>query len=197
VCKWIHALTLMLALSAAFPSAASTISISGANDPFTPPPAVVTPITGADGPLAPAADYTLPYRADGIFDFSAIDLGVGITLRFDSQMHNVKLLSLGDILIVGVIDATGSDLALETPGQVLITGSISANTLSLMANTLSMSGAITITAPPDVVLPGSGLTPHGPGIISLAVPEPATPWLVVTLLPISILLGRKRTSHGC
>lgn len=197
MCKWIHALTLMLALSAAFPSAASTISISGANDPFTPPPAVVTPITGADGPLAPAADYTLPYRADGIFDFSAIDLGVGITLRFDSQMHNVKLLSLGDILIAGVIEATGIDLALETPGQVLITGSISANTLSLMANTLSMSGAIAITAPPDVVLPGSGLTPHGPGIISLAVPEPATPWLVVTLLPILILLGRKRTSHGC
>jgi len=197
VCKWIHALTLMLALSAAFPSAASTISISGANDPFTPPPAVVTPITGADGPLAPAADYTLPYRADGIFDFSAIDLGAGITLRFDSQMHNVKLLSLGDILIAGVIDATGIDLALETPGQVLITGSISANTLSLMANTLSMSGAITITAPPDIVLPGSGLTPHGPSIISLAVSEPATPWLVVTLLPILILLGRKRTSHGC
>lgn len=196
MCKWIHALTLMLALSAAFPAGASTLGIEG-HDPFVPPPAVVTPITGVDGPLVPAADYTLPYRADGIFDFSAIDLGVGITLRFDSQTHNVKLLSLGDILIAGVIDATGSDLALETPGQVLITGSISANTLSLMANTLSMSGTITITAPPDVVLPGSGLTPHGPGIISLAVPEPATPWLVVTLLPISILLGRKRTSHGC
>ncbi len=196
MCKWIHALTLMLALSAAFPSAASTISIAGANGPFASLPAVVTSITGADGPLAPAADYALPYRAAGIFDFSAIDLGTGITLRFDSQMQRVKLFSLGNIMIAGVIDATGIDLALETPGQVLITGSISADTFSLMANTLSMFGSITITALPDLVLPGSGLTPHGPGTISLALPEPATPWLIVALLPMLALLGRKRALHG-
>ena len=193
--KWIHALTPMLVLSAAFPSAASTLSIAGANDPFAPLPAAVTPITGV--PLAPAADYTLPYRADGIFDSSAIDLGAGITLRFDAQMQNVRLLSLGDILIAGMIDASGINLALETPGRIVVTGSISADTLSLMANTLSMFGSITITAPPDIVLPGSGLTPHGPGTISLALPEPATPWLVVALLPMLMLFGRNRTSHGC
>lgn len=194
--KWIHALTLMLALSAAFPSAASTIGIADANGPFASLPAVVTPITGADGPLAPAADYALPYRAAGIFDFSAIDLGTGITLRFDPQRQRVKLLSLGNIMIAGVIDATGIDLVLETSGQVLITGSISAGTFSLMANTLSMLGSITITAPPDVVLPGSGLTPHGPGTISLALPEPATPWLITALLPMLALFGRKRARHG-
>lgn len=192
--KWIHALTLMLALSAAFPSAASTIGIADANGPFASLPAVITPITGADGPLAPAADYALPYRAAGIFDFSAIDLGTGITLRFDSQMQRVKLFSVGNIMIAGVIDASGIDLALETPGQVLITGSISADTFSLMANTLSMFG--TITAPADVMLPGSDLTPHGPGTISLALPEPATPWLIVALLPMLALLGRKRARHG-
>jgi len=194
--KWIHALTLMLALSAAFPSVASTISIAGANDPFAPPPAVLAPITGVDGPLAPATDYTLPYRADGLFDFSAIDLGTGITLRFDPQMQRVKLFSLGNIMIAGVIDATGIDLALETPGQVLITGSISADTFSLMANTLSMFGSITITSLPDLVLPGSGLTLHGPGTISLALPEPATPWLIVALLPMLALLSRKCALHG-
>jgi len=197
VCKWIHALTLMLALSAAFPSAASTISISGANDPFTPPPAVVTPITGADGPLAPAADYTLPYRADGIFDFSAIDLGAGITLRFDPQTRNVTLLSLGDILIAGMVDASGIQLALETPGKILVSGSIWAGTLSLSANTVSLLGSITLT-PDAPYLPSMGNIPiRGPGSIILTVPEPATSWLVVTLLPILILLERKRTSHGC
>lgn len=61
-----HALTLMRALSAAFPSATSAISIAGANGPFASLPAVATSITGADGPLAPAADYALPYRAAGI-----------------------------------------------------------------------------------------------------------------------------------
>lgn len=177
--KWIHALTLMLALSAAYPALASTISIAGANDP-----------------LAPATDYTLPYRVDGIFDFSAIGLGAGITLRFDPQTQNVKLLSLSNIMIAGVIDATGIDLALETPGQVLITGSISADTFSLMANTLSMFGSITITALPDIVLPGNGLILHGPGTISLALPEPATPWLIVALLPMLALFGRKRARHG-
>lgn len=192
--KWIHALTLMLALSAAFPSTASTIGIADANGPFASLPAVITPITGADGPLAPAADYALPYRAAGIFDFSAIDLGTGITLRFDSQMQRMKLFSLGNIMIAGVIDASGIDLALETPGQGLITSSISADTFSLMANTLSMFG--TITAPADVMLPGSGLTPHGPGTISLALPEPATSWLVVALLPMLALFGPKRARHG-
>ena len=154
---------------------------------------MVTPITGADGPLAPATAYTLPYRADGIFNFSSIDLGVGITLRFDPQMKNVKLLSLGDILIAGMIDASGIQLALETPGQVLVSGSILADTLSLSANTMSLSGSITLT-PDALYLPSVGNIPtRGPGSITLTVPEPATPWLVLTLLPILILLGRKRS----
>lgn len=196
--KWIHALTLMLALSAAFPSGASTLSIAGANDLFAPATlSVVAPITGADGPLAPVTDYTLPYRADGIFDFSMIDLGAGITLRFDAQMQNVKLLSLGNSVIAGVIDATGIDLALETPGQILVTGSISADTLSLSADTVSLAGSITLT-PDALYLPSVGnITIRGPGSITLTVPEPATPWLVLTLLPILILPGRTRTSHGC
>ena len=196
--KWIHALTLMLALSAAFPSLASTLSIAGANDLLAPATlSVVAPITGVDGPLAPTTDYTLPYRADGLFDFSAIDLGTGITLRFDAQTRNVKLLSLGNIVIAGVIDASGIDLALETPGQILVTGSISADTLSLSANTVSLAGSITLT-PDALYLPSVGnITIRGPGSITLTVPEPATPWLVITLLPILILPGRKRTSHGC
>lgn len=195
--KWIHALTLMLALSAVFPALASTISIAGANDPFAPPPAVLAPITGVDGPLAPATDYTLPYRADGLFDFLAIDLGTGITLRFDPQTRDVKLLSLGDILIAGMIDASGINLALETPGQILVSGSILADTLSLSANTVSLLGSITLT-PDAPYLPSVGnINIRGPGSITLTVPEPATPWLVVTLLPILILLGRKRTSRAC
>ncbi|HEY9145344.1 MAG TPA: PEP-CTERM sorting domain-containing protein [Thiobacillus sp.] len=210
--KWIHALTLTLALSAAFPSAASTISIAGANDPFAPPPAVVTPITGADGPLAPGTDYTLPYRADGIFDFSAIDLGAGITLRFDPQTQNARLLSLGDILVAGMIDASGINLALETPGRIVVAGSISAGSISL-ANAASLSdrplrigsgGRISLSSRSgdgfpligpagDVTLSwvGGGLSPT-----RFSVPEPATPWLIVTLLPLLMLFGRRHTSHG-
>ena len=210
--KWIHALTLTLALSAAFPTAASTISIAGANDPFAPPPAVITPITGADGPPAPATDYTLPYRADGLFDFSAIDLGAGITLRFDPQTQNVKLLSLGDILIAGMIDASGINLALETPGRIVVTGSISAGSISL-ANAESLAdrplrigsgGSISLSSGSGSGFPLIGqvgdvtLSWVGGGLSSTSfpVPEPATPWLILTLLPVLILPGRKRSSHG-
>ncbi|WP_296891485.1 hypothetical protein [Thiobacillus sp.] len=178
--KWIYALALMLALSAAFPAAASTLSIAG-----------------VDGPLAPATDTTLPYRADGIFDFSAIDLGAGITLRFDPQTQNVTLLSLGDILIAGMIDASGIQLTLETPGKILVSGSILADTLSMSANTVSLLGSITLTSDAPYLPSVGNITIRGPGSITLTVPEPATPWLVVTLLPLLILLGRKRISHGC
>ncbi|MBI3430772.1 MAG: hypothetical protein HY018_01000 [Hydrogenophilales bacterium] len=197
--KWIHALTLMLALSAAFPALALTLSIGSTNDPFAPPPAVATPITGVDGRLAPVMDYTLPYRADGLFDFSIIDLGAGITLRFDAQMQNVKLLSLGDILIAGAIDASGINLALETPGRIVITGSSSilADSLSLSASTLLLDGSVTLTPDALYLPPVGNITILGPGSITLTVPEPATPWLVATLLPLLMLLGRQRTSHGC
>lgn len=176
--NWIQALTLMLALSAAVPSMASTISI-----------------TGADGRLAPATDYTLPYRADGLFDFTSIDLGTGITLRFDPQTRNVKLSSLGDILIAGTIDASGIQLALETPGRMVITGSISAGSISLVDTGTLADSPLRIGSGGSILLssgPGGGLSPT-----RFSVPEPATRGLILTLLPILILLGRKSTSHGC
>lgn len=193
--NWIQALTLMLALSAAVPSMASTISITGADGPFALPPAGVIPMTGADGRLAPATDYTLPYRADGLFDFTSIDLGTGITLRFDPQTRNVKLSSLGDILIAGTIDASGIQLALETPGRMVITGSISAGSISLADTGTLADDPLRIGSGGSILLssgPGGGLSPT-----RFSVPEPATRWLILTLLPILILLGRKSASHGC
>jgi len=204
--KWIHALTLMLALSAAFPSLASTLSIAGANDPFAPP----SPI--------------LPYRADGALHWTTFDLDANSTVRF-GQPQNAGRLQLGDILIVGANDATGIKLALANPGEIVFTRLISTGSISLVGNTasLSSSGIIGVGATvgnlclglgvcvPQVsqltdplfsldtlqVRPSGNLILLTPGVISLAVPEPATPWLIVTLLPLLILLGRKRTSHGC
>jgi len=198
--KWIQILMAVLTLSAALPSSA-------------------TIITGADGPLAPAADTTLPYRADGIFDFSSIDIGAGITLRFDAGMQNVTLLSLGDILIAGVIDATGVNLALETRGTLVLTGSIMASSINLATgrggltppDTLQLQpgGNLTIGAPRGIppligAPPGGELIIRSPGDIVLArgpqpgagillaVPEPGTAWLMA-LLPMLALFGRKRS----
>lgn len=135
-----HALTLMLALSATFPSAASTISIAGADGPFASLPVVVTPIAGADDPLAPAADYALPYRAAGIFDLSAIDPWHRhhAPLRFADAAREAAF--AGQHHACRRIDTTGIDLALETQRQGLITGSVPVDTFSLMA---PLTGAIT------------------------------------------------------
>lgn len=208
--KWIHALTLMLmlTLSAASPSGASILISSGTLDLLPRPvPSMAAAITGADGRLAPTTDYTLPYRANGIFDFSEIDLGAGVTLRFDSQMQTVRLLSLGDILIAGRIEAPGIALALETPERLFVTGSISAGSISLSTNTLLLTGELGLdpvavggnTCSRDCRLRPASDTPvfHAPGIVRAAVPEPSTLWLAATLFPLLAAFGRSRTTSSC
>jgi hypothetical protein len=212
--KWIHALTLMLTLSSAPPSGASILSVAGSNDlPGPPIPASAPTRTGVDGPLAPDTDYILPYRADGIFDFSLIGLGTGITLRFDPMTQSVKLFSQGNILIAGRIDAPGINLALETPEQLIVTGSILAGSISLRANIISLAGELgidTVTTEGntcrlncDPLMPRQALPTaqgtiliHDRGYAISAVPEPATLWLFVTILPLLALSGRKRKAPG-
>lgn len=210
--KWIHALTLMLALSAAFPSAASTLSIADAND---------------NGLFAPPSLIS-PYRADDTLHWIMFDLDANSTVRF-GQPQNAGQLQLGDIMIAGANAATGITLALANQGGIVFTRLISTGSISLAGNTASFSGSgisravIGIGATGGTlclglrgcvpqapllidplfsldtlqVQPSGNLILLKPGVISLAVPEPATPWLVVTLLPILILLGRKRTSRAC
>ena len=186
--KWIQTLMVVLALIAAFPSAATIIS-------------------GADGPLAPTTDYTLPYRADGIFDFSSIDIGANITLHFDAGITNATLLSMGDIFIAGVIDATGINLILETSGQINLTGTIIAFGSELIAGSGLSNGATgcisisTFSCAPIITVPSLTTIMPPPltsvffpdlGPIILSVPEPGTLWLMTLLLPMLALLGRKR-----
>lgn len=210
--KWMNALT--LALCAASPSGASILTLMGSNElSGSSFPASAPVISGVDGPLAPAADSILPYRDDGIFSFSAIELGDGVTLHFDLHMQSVKLLSLGNILIAGRIDAPGINLTLETPGQIFVTGTILADSISLRANTLLLAGELAIsplTADGEACRPvcgplipretllnaGRDIPVHERGALISAVPEPATLWLAGTLLPFLALSGRKRKTPG-
>lgn len=187
--KWIQALMVVFTLTAAFPSDATVIS-------------------GADGSLAPTTDYTLPFRADGIFDFSSINIGANTTLRFNAGMPNVTLLSLGDILIAGVIDVTGINLLiLETSGQLIFTGGISDGGIDLiggrgLSNAATSGNVCLSTLPYDcgpLILPSEPILSANPvflqpgaGSISLSVPEPGTLWLMTLLLPMLVVLGRKR-----
>lgn len=187
--KWISALLVVFGLAAAYPSSA-------------------TIITGADGLLAPTTDFTLPYRANGIFDFTSIDIGANTTLRFDARMPNVTLLSLGDILIAGVIDVTGiNNLTLESLGQLILTGGISAGGIDLiggsgLSNAATSGNVCLSTLPYDcgpLILPSRPILSANPvdlkpgaGSISLSVPEPGTLWLMTLLLPMLLALRWQR-----
>ena len=205
--KWIHALTLMLALSAACPALASTISIPGADNALAPP------------------TLARPYRVDGVLDWTTFNLDANSTVRFGQQQNAGQLL-LGDLLIAGVNDATGIKLALENPGAIVFTRLISSGSISLIGNAASLSasgisrivigvrttaGNLCIGCLPQVsqltdpffslstlqVRPSGDISLQTLGARRLTVPEPATLWLLLMLLPILMLRGRKRTSHGC
>jgi hypothetical protein len=164
VCKWIHALTLALALGASLPSMASII-------------------TGVDEILAPVTDYTLPFRADGVFDSTVINIGSSVSERSDTQRLNVTLRSGGDILVAGMINAPRTNLTLETPGQIVITaGSILTSDIPLVGD------RVRLQLRPDALL----LPPSGRITLTRSVPEPSTLWLVMLLPMLALLPKRQR-----
>ena len=67
--------------------------------------------TGADGALNITTDTTLPMPANGVFNFTTINVAGGATLRFSKNSLNtpVYLLATGNVSIVGSIDISGSN----------------------------------------------------------------------------------------
>ena len=161
-------------------------------------PSTATVITGADGLLALTTDYTLPYRADGIFDFSSIDIGTGVTLRFEAGMSTVTLLSLGDINILGTIYSPSSALTIETPGRINFSGTIATDSLAFVSGADGIGfptlpdGAICMCSRvgPLPVFPPFVVEPPLQAIL-VTVPEPGTLWLITTL-GIFVVFRRKR-----
>ena len=72
---------------------------------------------GSDGPFTPASGLvTLDLPADGIFNFTTIDIPAGTTVKFNRNAANtpVYLAATGSVTIAGVIDvsATATDVVL-------------------------------------------------------------------------------------
>lgn len=65
--------------------------------------------TGADGAFAPAADTTLQLPANGIFNFTTVNIPTGVTVKFQRNIANtpVYILATGDVTIAGTIDVSG------------------------------------------------------------------------------------------
>jgi hypothetical protein len=67
--------------------------------------------SGADGALTPSVDTEIQLPADGILEYTSIDIPAGITVTFSKNALNtpVTLLVSGDATIHGTIDVSGSD----------------------------------------------------------------------------------------
>jgi hypothetical protein len=67
--------------------------------------------TGSLGPLNPATNTEVELPADGILNYTAVNIPIGVTVTFKKNAANtpVYLLATGDVTIAGTISLSGTD----------------------------------------------------------------------------------------
>jgi hypothetical protein len=67
--------------------------------------------TGADGAFSPTANTILPMPPNGIFNFTTVNIPVGVIVRFQKNTANTPVIFLGtgDVTIAGTIDVSGGN----------------------------------------------------------------------------------------
>ncbi len=70
--------------------------------------------TGADGALNPLVNMTIPLPSSGIFNYTSVNIPVGVTVKFLKNAANtpVVILATSDVTIAGTLDVSGQ----EAPG---------------------------------------------------------------------------------
>ncbi len=114
--------------------------------------------TGADGALNVTTDTTLTLPANGVFNYTTVNVAAGSTLRFTKNASNtpVVLLTTGDVTIAGVIDISGGN------AQNTNLGSFGDTSLSAKGGPGGFDGGRG-GAPGNNVRGGNGLGPGGGG----------------------------------
>ncbi|HTY98669.1 MAG TPA: PEP-CTERM sorting domain-containing protein, partial [Rhodocyclaceae bacterium] len=181
--------------------------------------------TGADGAFQPTGSVVLDAAA-GVFNFTDIDIPVGVTVTFSdwSSPGPIEFLATGDIHIAGTLDAGSYGLWIETPGTIFVSGSVaSASSLWLYAagaggpdpitgggSGSSASGSLILAGGGSigglgggpVVVGGGGVVPGGgPGCtggctVAVTVPEPETWAMLSGGLAAMLALSRRRRAQG-
>src|SRR5260221_10067806 len=74
--------------------------------------------TGADGAFNPAVNTTVTLPPSGIFNFTSVNIPVGVTVAFRRNTANtpVVILATGDVVIGGLRDVFGGRRPGEGPG---------------------------------------------------------------------------------
>src|SRR5260221_10349 len=77
--------------------------------------AFVSGSTGADGAFNPAVNTTVTLPPSGIFNFTSVNIPVGVTVAFRRNTANtpVVILATGDVVIGGLLDVSGG----SSPGS--------------------------------------------------------------------------------
>ncbi len=80
--------------------------------------------TGADGAFTPAANTTLTLPANGVFNFTTVNIPAGVTVKFQRNATNtpVFMLATGNVLIAGTIDIGGETGGSGGAGPVALIG---------------------------------------------------------------------------
>lgn len=81
---------------------------------------------GSDGVFAPLNSLVLYPEADGIFNFTTVDIAPEVLVSVDRESYagDVYLLATGDITIHGALDSGSGALHLHTPGTVYLDGKV-------------------------------------------------------------------------
>lgn len=67
--------------------------------------------TGADGAFAPTISQSVALPADGIFNYTTVNIPSGVTITYTKNTVNTPaiILAQGDVVIDGIIDISGGD----------------------------------------------------------------------------------------
>ncbi|MBI1821016.1 MAG: hypothetical protein HY036_08880 [Nitrospirae bacterium] len=79
--------------------------------------------TGADGAFAPTSSMTLTVPPSGTFNFTSINIPVGVTINFAPNVTNtpVTILATGNVIIDGTLNLNGQDGMSVNPANVTFT----------------------------------------------------------------------------
>ncbi len=71
--------------------------------------AFVSGSTGIHGPFSPTVDTEVPLPDDGVFNFTSVNIPLGVTVRFARNTINtpVTILATEDVTIAGVVEVSG------------------------------------------------------------------------------------------
>src|SRR6266852_4459808 len=69
-----------------------------------------SPSTGADGPFNPTVNTTVALPPSGIFNYTSVNIPVGVTVKFLKNTTNtpIVILATGDVAIAGTLDVNGT-----------------------------------------------------------------------------------------